>query len=771
MQRVAGAFKGRREDVRFVQGDGRYTSDWNLPGQLHAVFVRSPHAHARIRAIDVSAAAAVDGVVAVLTGADIARAGLRTLAPHLPFAGRDGSALRVPERPALALETVHHCGEEVAVVIAATRNQATDAAELVSVDYEDLPAVVGVDAALAASAPDAHEAIPGNVCFEFEYGDAAATETAIAGAAHVARLTVDSPRVAPNPMEPRAVLAWHDPERGTFEIRCSNQGINEMAGGLAKMLGVDQRQVRVHRVDIGGGFGPRGAPYPEYAVLLHAAKLLGRPIKWVSTRSEDFMVDCHGRGIRLSGELALDADGTFLALRTHWLCDQGAYLTGGGTLTNCMNGQLIAAGPYRTPIMYGFHRLVMTNAAPVNAYRGAGRPDAVYLIERLVDQAATEMNIDPIDLRRRNAIAGDKMPHRTPTGNSFDSGDFPRLLDMAARESGWHGFASRRADSARRGRLRGIGCALFLEPSGGGAAPKDQVAVEFTAAGGLKIFMAPSSNGQGHETVFPELFAEFLGIDPALVELRAADPDGPALIGGGSFGSRSTMTQGSVLLRASEEIIRKATLLAGDVLEADPADIEFVDGRFVVKGTDRAVTMTEIIRRHAGMTPHKLDTTSELQLARAYPSGAHVAEVEIDPTTGDIDVLSYVAVDDIGRVINTVLVAGQIQGGVVQGAGQVFGEQCVYDPSSGQLQTGSFMDYTMPRAGLIPGVRIKDASVPSPNNPLGAKGVGESGTVGAAPTLMNAVLNALRGAGVEQFDMPANPHRVWAALHAGLSRA
>ena len=611
-----------------------------------------------------------------------------------------------------------------------------------------------------------HPGIRGNVCFEHEYGDAAATAAAIASAAHVVRLTLDSPRVSPNPMEPRAVLATFDGASGAFEIACSNQGANEMAGGLAQMLGVEPARVRVKMVDVGGAFGPRGAAYPEYAVLLHAARLLGRPVKWVSTRAEDFLADLQGRGILLAGELALDAEGNFVALRTRWLCDQGAYLTGGGTITNTMNGQLIASGPYRTPVMHGHHSLVMTNSVPVNAYRGAARPDAAYLIERLVDQAAFELGIDPIALRRRNAIPGTQMPYTTPTGSVFDSGDFPRLLEVAERESDWAGFPARRDASRARGVLRGIGCALFLEPSGGGAAPRDEVALRFAPDGRLRLYMAPRSNGQGHETVFAELVADWLGIDPMDIELRAGDPDGPRLVGGGSFGSRSTMTQGSVLKVASEEVIRKGTALAAEMLEAATHDVAFADGRYTIAGTDRAVTMAEVIRRHGTAQDHPLDTLSALQIPRAFPSSAHVAEIEIDPETGALEVLSYVVADDIGRVVNQVLAAGQVQGGVMQGAGQALCERAVYDKETGQLIAGSFMDYAMPRAGLVPGVRITDASVPSPNNPLGAKGVGESGTVGAAPTLMNAVMSALRQQGVRAFDMPASPDRVWAALHA-----
>jgi carbon-monoxide dehydrogenase large subunit len=537
-----------------------------------------------------------------------------------------------------------------------------------------------------------------------------------------------------------------------------------MSQGLAVMLDVESDRIRVNMVDVGGAFGPRGSPYAEYAVLLHAAKRLGRPIKWVATRSEDFATDSHGRGIRLSGELALDAHGRFLALRTLWLCDEGAYLTTSGALTNTINGQLMAAGPYSTPVMYGRHRLVMTNATPTNAYRGAGRPEASYLIERLVDHAAATLNMDPIELRRRNALPRAAMPYRTPTGSEFDSGDPQGLLDAAESESHWQTFPERRACSERAGRLRGIGCSLFQEPSGAGSAPKDEVAIRFAPDRSVKLYMPAQSSGQGHETVFSELVALWLGLDRDQVELRAGDPDGPKVIGSGAFGSRTGMVQSNVLKLATDEVVRKALPIAADMMEVDTADVEFRDGRYTVKGTDRSIAMTTLVEQLHDRSPHPLDTVSELPIFRAFPSGAHVAEVEIDPETGAVQVLGYIAVDDIGTVVSPVLAAGQVQGGIVQGAGQVFGEHCVYEPGSGQLLTGSFMDYVMPHADLMCRIVIVDRPVPSPTNALGMKGVGESGTIGAAPALMNAIANALRSAGVDHFDMPATPVRVWSAL-------
>jgi carbon-monoxide dehydrogenase large subunit len=759
-------FKGRKEDMRLVRGQGQYSSDWNLPGQLHACFLRADRAHAIIRSIDAAAAKRMDGVVVVLDGNDIADAGMRTLPPTVPYTGRGGARILTPEHPSLARERVRYVGEEVVVVIAETIRQAMDATEEIYVDYDDLPPVIGFDAALADGAQQLHANIPGNVCFDFDYGDEKATAAAIDAAPLVVRLTTESPRVAPVPMEPRAVLASFDGAAGQYEIRCSHQGAGAMTQGLAVMLGVEPDSIRVNMVDVGGAFGPRGSPYSEYAVLLHAAKRLGRPIKWVATRSEDFATDSHGRGIRLSGELALDEQGRFLALRTLWLCDEGAYLTTSGALTNTINGQLMAAGPYRTPVMYGRHRLVMTNAAPTNAYRGAGRPEASYLIERLVDHAAATLGVDPIELRRRNALPRTAMPYRTPTGSEFDSGDPHGLLDAAESESRWRTFPERRADSERAGRLRGIGCSLFQEPSGAGSAPKDEVAIKFTSDGSVKLYMAAQSSGQGHETVFSELVALWLGLDRDQVALRAGDPDGPKVSGSGAFGSRTGMVQGNVFKLATDEVVRKALLIASDMMEVDTADVEFRDGRYTVKGTDRSLAMTTLVERVRDRSPHPLDTVSELPIFRAFPSGAHVAEVEIDPETGVVQVLGYTAVDDIGTVLSPVLAEGQVQGGIVQGAGQVFGECCIYEPDSGQLLTGSFMDYVMPHADLMCPIVIVDRPVPSPTNALGMKGVGESGTIGAAPALMNAIVDALRSAGVDHFDMPATPGRVWSALDA-----
>ena len=763
---MAAQFKGRREDERLVSGRGQYTDDWNLPGQLHAAFKRSDRAHALIRSLDVKAARQVAGVVAVITGSDIAAAGFRTLAPIAPLTGRDGGKVIVPERPLLAQEKVRFAGEEIAMVVAQSRQAARDAADLIEVEFEDLPAVIGFDKALAGRA-SVHASIPGNICFDFEYGDAAKTDELIRKAAHVVRVTMESPRVAPTPMEVRAALACYQADTGTFEIRCAHQGAFAMRDALAAMMNVPPEKIRVNMVDVGGAFGARTAPSSEYPLMLHMAKELGRPIKWASTRSEDFLTDNHGRAIRLNGEMAFNSRGRFIALRADWLCDEGAYLSQAGAFTNCFNGVTIGAGAYKVEALYGRHRLLITNTAPTNAYRGAGRPEAIYIVERLVDEAAASLGIDPFEIRRRNIIARDEMPYRTLTGSMFDSGDFAGLIAKAEDASQWRTFPQRRKAAARRGSLRGIGCCVFLEPSGGGLTPKDQVAIRFVPDHQVALYSVAGPSGQGHETVFPELVAEMLGLDPEQVVLRAGDPDGPPLMGSPAIGSRTILSHGSTYQLAAEQVIEKGRPFAADALEVSGEDVEYRDGYYFVKGTDRTVSFAEVMAVCAKQSPHPLDTIAEMPITRAFPSGAHVAEIEIDRATGALTVVDYTAVDDIGNIINHTLADGQLHGGVLQGAGQVFGENCLYDEESGQLIAGSFMDYTMPHADLMPRIQAVEHTVPSSGNRLGAKGVGEAGTTGAGAACLNAVMNALRSAGVARFDMPATSARVWSALQEG----
>jgi len=762
-------YQGRREDQRLLTGQGRYTDDWNFDDQVHACFRRSDRAHARILSIDTSAATRAPGVLAVLTGRDVADAGFATVPPIQPPPGRGGQKILVPERPVLARDRVRFVGEEVAVVVAETPGAARDAVDLIEVEYEDLPVLIGPEHAMAVGAIQIHDNIPGNVCFDFDYGDEKLTAEAFARADGIVSVTVESPRVAPTPMEVRGALVHYDPATDSFDIYSPNQGGPAFRDDLAIMSGVPAERLRVRMVDIGGAFGARTNPFPEYPVLMVLAKKLRRPVKFLSTRSEDFLTDMHGRAVSLRGELAYDKDGKFLALRTEWLCDSGAYLAAAGILTNSLNGKFIGAGVYRVEAIYGRHRQVITNTAPTNAYRGAGRPEANLIVERLVDEAAAKLKVDPMTLRRRNLIRKSQMPFRTLTGVDFDSGDFPALLAKAKEVSDWQGFNARRRQSRKNGKLRGIGCGLFVEPSGGGHAKQDEVAVLFQSDGGIVLHNVAGSSGQGHETVFPELVAHWLGVPVEGITSHAGDPDGPNLHGNPSIGSRSGMSQGSAFKVAADIVIERAKRLAADALESHAEDIEFANGVFTIAGTDRSMTMTQVIERHAPDTPHPLDTIAGRDISRAFPSGAHVVEVEIDSETGALEVIRYTAVDDIGNTIHRTLADAQLHGGIMQGAGQVFGEHCQY-AGDGQLLTGSFMDYCMPHAELLPALTLVDQAMPSPSNPLGAKGVGEAGTTGALPACLNAVLDGLRSAGAEHFDMPATPARIWSAIAAAGSQ-
>ncbi len=764
MSQTETGYHGRREDQRLLTGQGRYTNDWNFDGQVYAWFRRSDRAHARIVAIDTAAAEASPGVLAVLTHRDVAAAGFATLPPLSPPA-RGVTGILTPERPVLARDRVRFVGEEVAVVVAETVAAARDAGEMIQIDYEDLPVLIGPENAIADGAMSIHDNIPGNVCFAFDYGDAQQTAAAFARADGVVSLSVQSPRVAPTPMEVRGAVVVYDAASDSYDIYSPNQGGPAFRDDLAVMSGVPTERLRVPMIDVGGAFGARTAPFPEYPALMFLAKRLRRPVKWLSTRSEDFLTDNHGRAISLRGELAYDKNGKFLALRTDWLCDSGAYLAPAGCLTNTLNGRAIGASVYQVEALHGRHRQVITNTAPTNAYRGAGRPEANLIVERLVDEAAARLNIDPMTLRARNLIKKSQMPYTSLTGTVFDSGDFPALLAMAKEQADWKGFNARRRASRKNGKLRGIGCGMFIEPSGGGHS-KDEVAIQFDRDGRIVLHNAAGSSGQGHETVFADLVARWLGVPAEQVISRSGDPDGPIHHGNPSIGSRSGMSQGSAFKIAADMVIEKAKRLAAEALEANTGDLEFANGVFTIVGTDRSLAMTQVIERNASQAPHPLDTIAERDVSRAFPSGAQVVEVEIDPQTGALAVVRYISVDDIGNPINPTLADGQLYGGIMQGAGQVFGEYCQYDESDGQLITGSFMDYVMPRADLLPALTLVDRGVPSPSNPLGAKGAGEAGTTGAPGACMNAVLDALRSAGVAQFDMPATPARIWSAIAA-----
>ena len=754
---------GRREDARLLTGAGRYTADVSWPNQAHAAFLRSDHAHARIISIETAAARAAPGVLAVLTGATAAAAGYGRGKAALPFTGVGGMALLTPPGGALALDRVLYVGDPVAIVVAETAAQAQDAAERIVVEYDTLPAVADMTAALRPGAPQLHDSVPGNLCFEYEYGDRDATDAAFAAAARVITLDLSSDRVAGNPMEPKAALArW---EAGVLELWSPTQGMAALKASLCGLTGLPPERVRVRAQDVGGGFGIRGAAYPEYAALALAAAAIGRPVRWVASRSETFLSDYHGRGLRMRGALALDAEGRFLAIRHEWVCDQGAYPVATGPLISTLNPAMMCTGPYRIPAVHGHHRLALTNTVPITAYRGAGRPDMAYAIERLVEEAARQTGIDRIALRRRNLLTPDAFPYRLPTPGpmaaTYDSGDYAGLLDMATEAADWAGFEARRAEAAARGKLRGIGLGVFVEPAGG-VVPRDEVAITF-ADGQVRVHNVTHSSGQGHETVFPEIVAGILGIDPAWITLHQGDPDGPVQVGGGAFASRSMLSHGAATAIAARTVVEKGLALASDALEASAGDIEYTAGAYRIVGTDRQVTLLELARPAEGQESGPLDTTTDLAAARAYPSGAHVLEVEIDPETGVVAVQRYVAVDDCGVVLNHTLLDGQIMGGIAQGLGQVLGELCAYD-EGGQLLSGSFMDYAMPRSEMLVGMTLLERPVPSPNNTLGVKGAGEAGTTGALAAGMNAVLDALRPAGVQALDMPASAQRVWHAL-------
>jgi carbon-monoxide dehydrogenase large subunit len=744
-------FKGRREDDRLLTGQGRYTADWNFSGQLYGCFLRSDRAHARIVSIEKAPASTSPGVRAVFTGEDVKH--FRTPPPQVKY------PIKVPRREILARERVRYVGQEIALVVADSPEAAQDAAERIELELEDLPAEVRAVHALSPKAPQLHDDIPGNLAATYEYGDEKAAAQAFAGASHVTRVEVESTRVSGTPMEPKACVATYDAASDSYDVYASSQGISMMMPNFVAITGVPAERIRLHARDVGGGFGIRSQAYPEYIALMHAAKTLGRPVKWVGSRFETIVSDHHGRAIDLAGELALDAAGRFLALRVHWICNMGAYLSQAGPIINAVNPSTHAINAYAIPVLFGRHQLVLTNTTPVTAYRGAGRPGVSYLVERLVDEAARELGLDRIELRRRNLIPRSAFPYRTPVGSSYDSGDPPGQMELAVRHSDWEGFETRRADSRSRGLLRGIGCAVFIEPSGGGAAPQEQAAIKFGESGHVDLHVLSGPSGQAHETVFPSIVAEVLGLPAERIALKASDPRGPALVGGGTVGSRSLMSHGGALYATAQEVVKKGLALAAKELEVSKADLEFSRGNYRVKGTDLAIPFTEIARRYGAA----LDTQGGIPTSIAFPGGAHVCEVEIDPATGEIDILRYVAVDDCGRVLNHTLVEGQLHGGIVQGVGQVLAEHCEYD-AAGQLLTGSFMDYAMPRSDLLRSMELHDHSVRSPTNPLGVKGTGEAGTTGAIPALANAVLDALRPLGIQRLDFPYSPSRVWQAI-------
>jgi aerobic carbon-monoxide dehydrogenase large subunit len=755
----------RREDKRFITGRGRYTSDWNLPRQAHAAFLRADHAHAEIISIDVAAALKRPGVIAVFTGADAVAAGYTEFPLMANFTNKQGASLIKPDRPVLAHGKVRYVGETVALVVAESALQAHDALEAIAIEYRDLPAAVTVDDALAPDAGQLHASAPGNLSLEWDAGDAAAVDAAFSKAAHITRLAASTTRVTASPMELRGYLISYDAAADSYDIYTAAQGLNVLNDQIAKLTKLPHEKVRLQLHDVGGSFGQRSGVYPEHAAMMMASKKLGRPIKWVSSRSEGFMSDAHGRAIRLSGELALDRDGKFLGARYQIACDMGAYLTPGGPAGHVRNVARCMTGVYNTPALYGAWKVVFTNAAPVAAYRGAGRPDIAYIIERLVDKAAVELKIDRAEIRRRNFIPLDAFPYKSMTGGVYEKSDFAGCLEQALRDADWAGFEKRRAAARAAGKLRGIGLAVVIEGTGGGQYPKDQAAIEFDAQGNLSLFVGSLSGGQSHETTFTAVAAQVLGVDPETITLRQSVL-GKNIIGNNTGGSRAMICTGSVCMVAAQKLIEQARPLAAETLELEPSQIEYANGVFSTRDSEKSIGLFDLARRLAGKNPHPLNLVAEGAFGITFPNGCHIAEVEIDPETGVTSIVSYVAVDDCGKAINHQIVEGQVHGGVTQGAGQIFGEHMVYDRDSGQLLAGSFSDYCMPHAGLIRDIRLGEHLVPSKENPLGAKGVGESGCTASLPTLANATMDALRPLGIQDLEMPFTPSKIWHAIQA-----
>lgn len=779
-----GASVRRREDLRFLSGRGQYTDDLNRPGQLHAWILRSPHAHARIGGIDTAAAAAMPGVRAIYTAADIEAAGLGGVPCGWQVTGKGGKVMAEPMHPVLASGKVRHVGDPVAVVVAETRSQARDAAEAIAVSYTPLPALPTMAAALAPGAALLHDDAPGNVCFDWEIGDAAATDAAFAAAHKVVRFETTNNRLVPNAMEPRAAIGDYDPNSGEHTLYTTSQNphvIRLLMGAF--VLKVPEHRLRVVAPDVGGGFGSKIYHYAEEAIVTWAAAQLKRPVKWTCERSEAFVSDAHGRDHVTRAELALDAEGRFLGLRVETLANMGAYLSTFAPAVPTYLSATLLAGCYTTPAIHGQVKAVFTSTVPVDAYRGAGRPETTYLLERLVDVAAREMGMDRVEIRRKNFIRPDQFPYQTPVALQYDSGDYEATLREALRAARYDSFERRRAEAKARGRLRGIGISTYLEACGiapsklvgqlGARAGLYEVAnIRVHPTGSVSVFTGTHSHGQGHETTFAQLVSEQLGVPLSQVEVVHGDT-GKIPFGMGTYGSRSLAVGGSAMVKAMDKIIAKGRKIAAHLLEASVEDIEFSNGQFRVAGTDRAKAFAEISM--AAYVPHNypieeiepgLEETAFYDPKNfTYPGGCHICEVEIDPETGETEVVNFTACDDVGRVINPMIVEGQIQGGLAQGIGQALIENTVYD-SEGQLLSASFADYAMPRAAQIPAFDVSTSTTLCTHNPLGVKGCGEVGAIGSPPAVINAVVDALRDYGVTHVEMPATPQKIWSIIHS-----
>jgi carbon-monoxide dehydrogenase large subunit len=762
----------RLEDLRLLTGAGRYTDDIQIAGAVSACFLRSPHAHARIRSLDCTAARAAPGVLAVYTAEDVRAAGLGTIACLIPLKQTDGNPLVTPPRPLLADAVVRHVGEAVAMVVAETIDAARNAIELIEIDYEELPAGVDTAAASAAGTPQLWREAPANVCFHWEKGDRAKTEAAFEQAARVVKRRLINNRIIVSPLEPRAAIGQWDGER--FTLYTPSQGPHMLQDQLADdIFKLPKDRFRVVTTEVGGSFGMKIFLYPEHALVLFAARALDRAVKWNGERSaDDFVSDTQGRDHVSEAELALDADGHFLALRVRTVANLGAYLSNFAPYIPTDLYAMMLPGVYTFSAVHAEVTGVFTNTAPVDAYRGAGRPEAAYLLERMVDAAARETGLGPVEIRKRNFISQEAMPYRTPMKLEYDVGAFAHTLDMALDRADWNGFVGRRQAARASGRLRGIGIAYYIEACGGMVPESAEVRVD--ADGRIEVLIGSQSNGQGHETALAQIVADRLGVAIERVRVVQGDTDLIAT-GNGTGGSRGLPVGGVVCAQATDTLIEKGRRIAGEVLETAVADIRFASGSFEVIGTDRRLTLAEVAT--AALDPRHLrqDETPGLSACetfspnlRTYPNGCHVCEVEIDPETGATQVLHYTVADDFGTVVNPLLLAGQIHGGVAQGIGQALLERCVYDQHNGQLLTGSFMDYGLPRADDVPPIDlVLNEEVPCKNNPLGIKGAGEAGAVGAPPAVVNAILDAVSDYGITHLDMPITAERIWMALRQG----
>jgi len=757
----------RIEDPMLLRGDGRYTDDFALDGQAYAYVFRSPYAHGEITRLDVSPAEAAPGVLCVLTASDLAAEGVKALFCRLNLKSRDGAPMHKPERPCLAVGKVRYRGEAIAVVVAETLAQAKDASELIDLDIDILPAVTDARDALREGAPQLHDGVSANQALDWELGDEEEAERIFAGAHHVTKLTLRNNRVVIAPMEPRAAVGEYDSESGRYTLHVPTQGVFGFTTELAEsVMGIAREKLRIQTYRVGGSFGMKSAPYPEYAPVLVAARRLGRPVKWCDERSDSFLSDQHGRDGWAEASLAFDAEGRVLAARVISYGNAGAYFSAVGPHMYTNNIQRNFPGVYRLPLLHARSHGVFTNTTPIGAYRGAGRPEAVYYMERLMDTAAREMGIDRIELRRRNMLRPDEIPHTTVCGMVYDSGDFPAVLEDALAAADWDGFEARRKASAEKGLLRGLGIATYLEATG--APAREMGRIRFEEDGTVTMVTGSLDYGQGHAAPFAQVVTSKLGIPFDRFRLIQGDSD-ELVAGQGTGGSKTMISGGTILLHTAEKVVENGKAIAAHVLEAAAVDIEFEGGQFTVVGTDRTVSILELAEYARKGLPEDVPQKLDAELVEdpppsAFPNGCHIAEVEITPETGEVRVDRYFIVDDFGTLVNPMLVEGQVHGGVAQGFGQALMEDTLYD-DQGQLITGSFMDYAMPRAADLPAFHFGSHPVPASTNPLGAKGCGEAGCSGSMPAIMNAVVDVLaRETGATHIDMPATSERVWSAL-------